>query len=58
MIDVGDHLLSVVTPSGGGMNAGEENKGYIAKKHGSIVRESCKSLRLTSGTRQVRHSKK
>ena len=53
MIAVGDHLSSVVTPSGGGMNAGEENKGCIAKKHGSIVREGCKSLRLTSGTRKV-----
>ena len=31
MIAVGDHLSSVVTQSGGGMNAREENHGCIAK---------------------------
>ena len=53
MIAVRDHLSSVVTQSGGGMNAGEENHGCIAKKRGSIVAEGCKSSRLTSGTRKV-----
>ena len=53
IIAVGDHLSSVVTQSGGGMNAGEENQGWIAKKRGSIVREGCKSLRSNSGTQQV-----
>ena len=52
MSAVGDHLSSVVTQSGGGMNAGEENQGCIAI-NGSIVGEACKSLRLTSGTRKV-----
>ena len=31
MSAVGDHLSSVVTQSGSGMNAGEENQGCIAK---------------------------
>ena len=32
MSAVGDHLSSVVTQSGSGMNAEEENQGCIAKK--------------------------
>ena len=36
MIAVGDHLSSVVTQSGRGMNAGEENQGCIAKNVGQL----------------------
>ena len=49
---VGDHLSSVATQSGGGMNAGEENQGCIAKTWVNC-QGGLQILAVTSDTRKV-----